>query len=119
MKDAPVAIPIGESLFPLPWIDWFNQVWLANEPFIKAYSETLVNDFGLIAGGAEASTTITIAGVRTTGTPTVLVTPSANTAGIIYQGVVTASNTVTIYAKNFTSGNINPASTTFRVTVWQ
>jgi hypothetical protein len=51
---------------------------------------TKTHDFGNIAAHTEASTTVTVVGARTMDTPIVIVTPSANTAGIHYKGVVTA-----------------------------
>jgi hypothetical protein len=49
----------------------------------------------------------------------VSVTPNATAAaqGIVYDGVVTADNTVTIYPKNITTGAIDPASGSFHVEV--
>lgn len=85
----------------------------------KALSATKTHDFGSINAHTEASTTITVTGARTTDTPTVLITPSANTAGITYKGVVTADDTVTLYALNTTAASIDPASTTFRALVLQ
>ena len=101
------------------WGNWFNAVQRALAGWSKSITGTKTHDFGSINGGAEGSTTVTVLGARTTDTPDVHVTPSANVAGIIFTGVVTADDTVTLYAKNFTSGAIDPASLTFRVTVLQ
>src|SRR6266481_5980630 len=100
-----------------PWVNWFNQILRALFGWKLSYYGSVTFDFGSINSDSEASTTVTITGVAVN--DSVIVTPSANTAGIIYTGVVTAVNTVTIYAKNFTSGSINPASTTFQVIVFQ
>jgi hypothetical protein len=42
---------------------------------------TKTHDFANIAAHTELSTTVTVAGARTMDTPTVIVTPSLNTAG--------------------------------------
>lgn len=129
MQEAPIRslLPVvdGErkeikffSTWPRPWANWFLRLTNAIG-WSFALTATKVIDFGPIPAASEASSTVTVTGAATTNTPNVLVTPSANTAGINYTGVVTAANTVTIYAKNFTAGPIDPASTTFRVTVLQ
>jgi hypothetical protein len=109
---------IGIARWPQEWARFFAGL-VRGFSWNVAYTTTLVKDFGSIAGGAEASQTVTVTGALVASNPDVIVTPSVNTAGIIYTGVVTANNVVTVYAKNFTSGNIDPASTTFRVTVLQ
>jgi hypothetical protein len=103
--------------WPRPWVNWFNQILRSVFGWKLSYMGSLAFDFGSISGGAEASTTVTITGVAAG--DSVFVTPSANTAGIIYQSVATAVDTVTLYAKNFTSGSINPALTTFSFIVFQ
>jgi len=103
--------------WPAYWVNWFNEVFRALFGWKLSYMGSKTHNFGSINGGAEATTTVTITGVAEN--DSVLVTPSINTAGIHYTGVVTAVDTVTIYAKNFTSGAIDPASTTFAVIVFQ
>lgn len=101
------------------WSNWFNAVARALAAWNLSLTATKAHDFGNIAAHSEDSTTVTVTGARTDDTPVVLVTPSANTAGIHYKGVVTADNTVTLYALNTTAAGIDPASTTFRVVVLQ
>ena len=102
-----------------PWTGWLQALVRCVAGWNTSMSATKVHDFGLIAAHTEASTTVTVAGASTSGTPTVIVTPSANTAGIALKGVVTAKDTVTIYALNTTAAGIDPASATYRVTVLQ
>ncbi len=104
--------------WPETWLGWFSAVLRALVWNISL-TATKTHDFGNIAAHSEDSTTVTVTGARTDNPPTVLVTPLANTAGIIYKGVVTADNTVTIYALNATGAGVNPLSTTFRVVVLQ
>lgn len=100
------------------WANFFNAIARALV-WNLSLTATKTHDFGNINAHTEASTTVTVFGARTLDTPTVTVTPSANTAGMHYKGVVTADNTVTIYALNTTGVAIDPASTTFRVVVLQ
>ena len=115
-EDLPVA---GErAVWTTAWKNWFSAVMRALV-WNLSLTGTKTHDFGSINAHTESSTTVTVTGARTDGTPTVTVTPSLNTAGISYKGVVTADNTVTIYALNTTGAGIDPASTVFRVLVLQ
>lgn len=100
------------------WKNWFNAVVRALV-WNVTYTATKTHDFGNIVAHTESSTTVTVTGARALDTPTVIITPSANTAGVVFKGVVTADDTVTLYALNTTASDINPASTTFRVLVLQ
>jgi hypothetical protein len=73
-------------------------------------------DFGSIASAASADLTITVTGAST-GDSVSLGLPAAPTAGIIFQGFVSASNTVTVRATNITGSPVDPASATYRATV--
>lgn len=114
----PSGEPVAAAWTPR-WANWLNAVQRALAGWSSSLTNTKTHDFGNINAHTEASTTVTVEGANTTGTPVVLVTPSVNTAGIHYKGVVTGIDTVTLYALNTTAGAIDPASTTFRVTVLQ
>jgi hypothetical protein len=101
----------------MAWVTWFTQVFSALLGWKKTYTGSLTHDFGSINAGAESSTTVTVTGARVG--DAVLVSGAANSAGIFATGVVTADDVVTVYAKNFTAGALNPASTVFRVIVFQ
>lgn len=116
MTDAPTREPAGDA-WPRAWVLWFKEVFIALSGWTKAMTASAAHNFGSIAALSQASTTITVTGARSG--DAVLVTPSADTAGIVFSGVVTANDVVTIYAKNYTAGAIDPASTTFRVIVFQ
>lgn len=109
--------PLPEQFGSPGWVNWFTQVFTALTGWKQTITNTKVFDFGSIAGQTQSSTTVTVTGARSGAV--VLVTPLADTSGVIYSGVVTANDTVTIYAKNYTAGAIDPASTTFRVIVFQ
>lgn len=97
--------------------NWLQQVWLCLSGLKRSINATKVFDFGSISAQSQSSTTAAV--TKAAQGDAVIVTPLVDTSGIIYSGVVTAADTVTIYAKNFTSGAINPASTTFRIVVIQ
>lgn len=83
-------------------------------------TKTATLDFASVAANAVgAGLPVTVAGAASG--DHVEVTPPAAAAaqGVIYVGVVTAADTVTIYPKNITTGAIDPASGTFRVVVEQ
>ena len=121
--DLPVAEdPIAGGKFARwtqTWAAWFGSVAKCLFAWNVSLTGTKTHDFGSINAHTEASTTVTVTGARTDDTPTVLVGVSAQTAGIVYKGAVTADNTVTLYALNTTAAGIDPDSTVFRVTVLQ
>lgn len=109
--------PLQEQFGSNGWANWFTQAFLALLGWKQTFNVTKTIDFGSITAQNQASSTVAVTGARSG--DAVSVTPSADTAGIVFSGVVTAKDTVTIYAKNFTAGSIDPASTTFRVIVFQ
>jgi hypothetical protein len=86
-------------------------------PWRKGFSAVATLDFPSVAAHAEQSLVMTVTGARIGDAATVC--PSAHTTGIIYSAVITAADTATIYAQNYTAGAIDPASTAFRVIVFQ
>jgi hypothetical protein len=85
--------------------------------FLKRGFGTL--DFASIAAGGYADLPITVTGATTTmgavvsvGLPT-----SGGAAGIVYTAFVSAADTVTMRANNYTTGAIDPASATYNVLV--
>lgn len=83
----------------------------------KILTATAALDFGSIAAGASADLTIAVTGAAVNDSVS-LGPPPAPTAGIIFEPFVSATNTVTVRATNITGGAIDPASQTFRVTVF-
>lgn len=115
--------PLNEALFEgaIPalkggWSNWFTQVFLGLT-WKKGFNQTATLDFGSVAAQTQTGLTVTVTGVRAG--DSVHVTPTADISGIIFAGVVTAADTVTVYAKNFSAGAVNPASQTYRVLVLQ
>lgn len=79
-------------------------------------SNTASLDFASIAAGASEDLTITVTGAAV-GDSVALGLPAAPTAGIIFQGFVSATNTVTVRATNITGSAVDPSSATYRATV--
>lgn len=73
-------------------------------------------DFPSISSNGTEERTITVTGALT-GDTVFLSAPSAIDTGLIWCGVVTATNTVTVRLHNTTGGSINPADATWRATV--
>lgn len=80
-------------------------------------TNTAALDFGSINAQSFADLTITVTGAAT-GDAVALGTPTAAiTAGIAFTAWVSATDTVTVRAHNYTAGALDPASGTFRATI--
>jgi hypothetical protein len=114
--NAPIQEQVGLGWTP-GWSNFFTQLVQAIG-WVKGWSFRFVLDFGSIPANSQSSgLTVTINGARQG--DCVHVTPYGETVGITYKALVTADNTVTIYAINFTAGAINPPSMQYRVVVIQ
>lgn len=82
----------------------------------KELSATASLDFPSIAAGSFAELTITVTGAQVNDA-VIPGLPFNPNSGLIYQMFVSAVNTVTVRANNFTAGAIDPAAQTFRATV--
>jgi hypothetical protein len=82
----------------------------------KLLSVATTLDFPNTLAVTSSDMTITVTGAAV-GDAVFIGLPAAPTAGFIFQGFVSAADTVTIRATNFTAGALNPASATYRVTV--
>lgn len=80
-------------------------------------SATAALDFGSINAAASADLTIAVTGAEV-GDSVTLGLPAAPTAGIIFQAFVSSGDTVTVRATNITGSPIDPASATYRATVF-
>ena len=87
----------------------------ARRTFRTIGSATVAWNQGSTGAGAASATTASIPGAQPG--DAVLVTPFAQTTGIVYSGAVTATSTVTVRGQNVTTGSIDPAATTFSVLV--
>lgn len=114
MTEAPTNEPVDKG-WTLGWTRWLKLVQLALSGWRKSVRVELTHDFGVIPSGASASTTITVQGARVGDVAKVNAT---HRAGIVWSVNVTANDTVTLYAQNFTVSSINPDSNTFYILVF-
>jgi hypothetical protein len=90
----------------------------ASSKLKKIITATAALNFPSIAANTTSDLTITVTGAAV-GDSVSLGPPSAPESGITYTAFVSATNTVTVRASNVTTGAIDPASATFRATVFQ
>lgn len=109
--------PLREPWASNGWWSWFTQVMTALLAWKKTYTTTLTHDFGSINAQTQATQTVTLIGVRSG--DAVVVRPTTAVNGIILDGTVTANDTVTVRAVNYSSGSIDPGSQVYRVIVFQ
>lgn len=109
--------PLREGFGSPGWESWFTQVFTAILGWKKTYTTTKTHDFGSINAQSQATTTVTVTGARDG--DAVVVRPTTAVNGIIVDGTVTARDTVTIRAVNYSSGSIDPDSQVYRVIVFQ
>jgi len=113
--------PLNEALFDgadvlsSGWSNWFNQVFLGI-PWKRGLTATATLDFPAISAQSQQTLTATLTGVRV---GDFAIVSGADVSGVIFTAAVTANDTVTIYAKNFTAGSINPASQSFKIVILQ
>lgn len=89
---------------------------LVGEDGRSSLSANAALDFPSIAAAASADLTIAVPGAAV-GDSVELGLPAAPTAGLIFQGFVSAADTVTVRATNITAGAVDAASATYRATV--
>ena len=113
------ALPVIRNMasWPKTWGNFFSEVWYAIRGWKKTYYATLTHDFGSINAQTQATQTVTVTGARSG--DIVLVRPTTAVNGIVVDGTVTADNTVTVRAVNYSSGAVDPASQVYRVLVIQ
>lgn len=80
-------------------------------------SATSALDFGSVAAQSFADLTATVTGAVTGDSVALGVPVEAVTAGIVYSAWVSATNTVTVRAHNYTAAALDPASGTFKATI--
>lgn len=113
------ALPVsgGVARWSQPWANWFTGIWNGLGGWTRTFTKTLTHDFGSINAQTQATQTVTVNGAQSG--DAVLVRPTTAVNGIILDGTVTAADTVTIRAVNYSSGSIDPASQAYRVIVFQ
>lgn len=118
MRDnAPIRESIANGFTP-EWVRWLQKITLGLSGWNRSLTQTAVINFAAVGANAESTaSTVTVTGARQG--DAVQVQPLGYVGGIIYKGAVTADDTVSVYACNFTTASIDPASTTFRIIVLQ
>lgn len=99
------------------WASRIKSLFL-NFSFAKELTATATLDFPSIATLTDEDLTITVTGAAANDS-VVLGLPTSPTTGIVFNAFVSAADTVTVRAHNYTAGAIDPASATYRVTVFK
>lgn len=108
-----VVLRYGESAC---WI-WDGSYWYQTWTSLsKPVGSTALN-FGSVSAQSYSDLTIAVNGAATGDSVSLGVPTTAVTAGIVYSAWVSATNTVTVRAHNYTSGALDPASGTFKATI--
>jgi len=115
LNPAPIREPAGER-WSQSWSNWFQQATNCLR-WKQSFNVTAIIDFPSIVAQQQALSAVTVTGARSG--DAVMVTPAADVTGLIFTGVVTAADTVTVYAKNFSGIAVDAASQTFRIIVLQ
>ena len=80
-------------------------------------SGTAALDFGSVSAQSFADLTVTVTGAAAGDCVSLGVPTASVTAGIAYTAWVSATNTVTVRAHNYTGGALDPASGTFKASI--
>lgn len=107
----------SDEVFGKGWSNWFTQVFLSVFGWRRTYYGMLTHDFGSISAQSQSTQTVTVNGARSG--DMVLVRPTTAVNGIMIDGTVTADNTVTVRAANYSAAPIDPASQVYNVLVLQ
>lgn len=115
----PVVTRDGPTPFVRAWLTFLNNIRRAINAIAPTniLTATATLDFGSINAAATGTLTVTVTGA-TTNDSVALGLPAAPTSGIVFQAYVSATDTVTVSATNITAAPIDPASATYRVTVF-
>lgn len=114
-NNPPIREPVGQGWTP-SWSNWFQQVFSCLA-WTNAFNVTATMDFPAVPPAGQVSATAPVPGARAG--DAVQLTALADTPGVIFSGYISANNTVTVVAKNFTAAPVDPAPTAFRIIVIQ
>lgn len=96
---------------------WNGTFWVQTAPPIASPSGTAPLDFGSVSAQSSADLTITVTGAAL-GDSVALGVPTASvTAGVMFTAWVSAANTVTVRAHNYSAAAADPASGSFKATI--
>ncbi len=108
---------VDEKRVQRAWMEFFRSIFYALFGWKRSYTASLTYDFPNIAAQSQATTTVTVKGARAG--DAVLVCPTTAVAGLMFDGTVSASDTVQVRAVNYSAGGIDTGSQTYRVIVLQ
>ena len=99
-----------------------GRVLIGNHPETELPTQVLTAtatlDFGSIAAAASEDKTIAVTGVAV-GDSVALGLPAAPAAGIVFNGFISAADTVTVRATNITAGAVDPDSADYTAMVFK
>jgi len=98
------------------WADFFIGIWHAIGDVGRTITVEATLDFPSVAAGTTEALTVTVTGARANDEVT-LGPPASLDDNLVYDAHITTDDTVTVRAINNTAGAIDPASSTWRVTV--
>lgn len=101
------------------WATWAGNMAKGLGDPIQSISTTATLDFPNLVAGASADLAVSVQGVLANDLQAVVSIglPAGLTAGLVFQGWVSADDVVTVRCTNASTGAINPASANFRVEV--
>jgi predicted RecA/RadA family phage recombinase len=121
------AVAAGNVLIGVAMADAANptdtgRVLIGNHPEIELPTQVLTAiatlDFASIAAAASEDKTIAVTGAAV-GDSVALGLPAAPAAGIVFNGFVSAADTVTVRATNITASAVDPASADYTAMVFK
>lgn len=117
MIPAPIREPSWDGrATTASWANYYQQINASLGGWSASASIRATLDFPVIAGQSQQALTVDFQGAKVGDSVQIY---ANDIPGIIYTSSVLSDGVVTIYAKNYTSANINPASTDFRIIVLQ
>lgn len=105
------SVLFDSTLNRLIWSD--ASTWHAAASYLSA---TATLDFPSVAAGGSQELTVTVTGAAA-GDTVVLGPPAAIEAGLVWNGYVSAVNTVRVRVSNITGAPIDPASASWKVAI--
>ena len=98
------------------WANWFQQVFECLR-WTRSFSAATTLNFPAIPAQSQSSLSFSVQGARVG--DAALLTPSVDVPGLIFSAAVTANNTISVTAKNFTTAAVDAPAISFRLIVLQ
>ena len=114
-NNPPLREPAGARWSP-SWSNWFQQIFDCL-PWNSAISVNATLNFSSVPGAGQLSLVVSVPGARVG--DAVQISAASDVPGLMFVGLVSASGSVSVVAKNFTGAAIDPAPVSFRILVLQ